>query len=88
MRVPGIGPVTARRILQSRRFSNLNYDDLKKLGIVLKRAKYFILCNGKFFGEKSFRPELIRNQLLLEDPKNKNLDINQITLYDLYPKVF
>ena len=47
LRVPGIGPKSAMRILKSRRSSHLSFEHLKKIGVVLKRAKYFITCEGK-----------------------------------------
>ena len=47
LRVPGIGVKSARRIIYARRMTNLRFDDLKRLGIVLKRAKYFITCCGR-----------------------------------------
>lgn len=47
LRVPGIGVTSARRIITARRQSPLNFDSLKKLGVVLKRAQYFITCSGK-----------------------------------------
>lgn len=47
LRVPGIGPTGARRILSARRTGLLHFDDLKKMGIVLKRAQFFILCGGR-----------------------------------------
>ena len=50
LRVPGIGVTGAYRILTARKLSNLNFDDLKRMGIVLKRAKHFITCSGKFLG--------------------------------------
>ena len=47
LRVPGIGPVSARRILYARRARRLEHEDLKRLGVVMKRAQYFITCKGK-----------------------------------------
>lgn len=47
LRVPGIGVKSAQRITVARRQSRLDYPDLGKLGVVLKRAVYFILCGGK-----------------------------------------
>jgi putative DNA modification/repair radical SAM protein len=47
LRVPGIGVKSARRILTTRRHSTLDWPQLKKLGVVLKRAQYFLLCRGK-----------------------------------------
>lgn len=47
LRVPGIGVKSARRIVAARRFGNLTFEDLKKIGVVLKRALYFITCSGR-----------------------------------------
>ena len=47
LRVPGIGPKSALRILQARRVQNLGMAELKRIGVVLKRAQYFITCRGK-----------------------------------------
>ena len=52
MRIPGIGAVSARRIVRQRRLSAVKFDDLKKMGVVLKRAKYFLTCSGRYYGEK------------------------------------
>ena len=48
LRVPGIGVQSARRILIARRTASLTFEGLKKLGVVLKRARYFITCKGKW----------------------------------------
>lgn len=47
LRVPGIGVTSAKRITAARRTTSLDFDGLKKLGVVLKRAQYFIMCSGK-----------------------------------------
>lgn len=47
LRVPGIGVKSAQKIVTARRQAKLDYPDLRKLGVVLKRANYFILCLGK-----------------------------------------
>ena len=47
LRVPGIGVKSAKRIVAARRSANLTFSDLKKIGVVLKRALYFITCSGK-----------------------------------------
>lgn len=47
LRVPGIGVNSAMRIVQARRIATIDYDGLKKLGVVLKRAQFFITCSGK-----------------------------------------
>ncbi|WP_435790692.1 putative DNA modification/repair radical SAM protein [Clostridium sp.] len=64
LRVPGIGVKSALKIVRARRLSNLSYDNLKKLGLVLKRARYFITCSGKFYGDKSMERGMIKNYLL------------------------
>lgn len=86
LRVPGIGVVTARRIVSSRRFARLCYEDLKKLGVVLKRAKYFLLCNGKYYGEGDGNANLIRSRLVLADPDARRLNPEQISAFELYPE--
>lgn len=48
LRVPGIGVTSARRILVARRCAPLTFAGLKKLGVVLKRAQYFLTCGGKY----------------------------------------
>lgn len=47
LRVPGLGVKTAKMIVAARTYSHLSFDMLKKLGVVLKRARYFITCNGQ-----------------------------------------
>ncbi len=68
MRIPGIGAVSARRIVRQRRVSAVRFEDLKKMGVVLRRAKYFLTCLGRYYGERRFEPEVIRNAILqMED---------------------
>ena len=69
LRVPGIGVVSAKRICAARRQAFLSYDSLRRLGIVIKRAKYFITCKGKFYGA-SLRPEDIRNRLIAREQQS------------------
>lgn len=64
LRIPGIGNVSALRILKQRRFSKVSFEDLKKMGVVLKRARYFLTCGGKYYGGKDLVPELIRAEAL------------------------
>ena len=47
LRVPGIGVTSAKRILRARRTAKLDFNGLRRLGVVLKRANYFITCQGK-----------------------------------------
>ncbi len=88
LRVPGIGMKSAKRIITARRSSNLNYEDLKKIGVVLKRAKYFITCKGKFYGIKDMREDTVKRSLIMGNIKRKNInDGEQLTIFSLYPSL-
>ncbi len=63
LRVPGIGPVSARRIVSARRCGTLRFEDLQKLGVVLKRAQYFLTCGGKLREGLRFSPATLPVQL-------------------------
>jgi len=65
LRIPGIGNVSAVRILRQRKYAPLGYDDLKRIGVVLKRAKYFITVKGKYFGSSVLEQNL-REHLLMQ----------------------
>ncbi|NTW56677.1 MAG: putative DNA modification/repair radical SAM protein [Chlorobiaceae bacterium] len=67
LRVPGIGVTSARRIIAARRFSVITPEGLRKIGVVMKRAKYFITCSGRPFEQMERSPLLLRNRLLLGD---------------------
>jgi len=64
LRIPGVGNLSALRIVRQRGVSAVSYDDLKKMGVVLKRAKHFLTCSGRYYGEKDITPVAIRNQIL------------------------
>lgn len=66
LRVPGIGLTSANRIVAARRMGRLSFEDLKKLGIVLKRAKYFITCGGGMMPGVQFSPSFIYHNLTAE----------------------
>ena len=63
LRVPGIGPTSARRIVSARRTAHLRFEDLKKLGVVVKRAQFFLVCDGHAAPGLRFSPESIVRQL-------------------------
>jgi predicted DNA-binding helix-hairpin-helix protein len=63
IRIPGIGIRGAQKIVSARRLSSLDFFDLKKLGIVIKRAQYFITCKGKYYGSVSFDGVKIKKAL-------------------------
>lgn len=64
MRIPGIGAISAKRIVRQRKVAAVKFDDLKKMGVVVKRAKYFLTCSGRYYGERRFEPETIKHSLL------------------------
>ena len=63
LRVPGIGTLGAYKILKARRFGQIGFDDLAKMRVVLKRARHFITCSGKFYGSEN--PATVRTMLQL-----------------------
>ena len=64
LRVPGIGVRSARRILRARRSGPLRPEDLSGLGLVLRRARYFITCNGRYAGDVDLAALSLRGRLL------------------------
>ncbi|MBE5952218.1 MAG: putative DNA modification/repair radical SAM protein [Lachnospiraceae bacterium] len=84
LRVPGIGVRSARRIVKARQTGVLDFADLKKIGVVLKRAVYFITCRGKSFFSMQLSQNMILNQLLLaEKPiEQDGMQFRQLSLFD------
>ncbi len=64
LRIPGVGAVSAKRIVRQRKVSAVKFDDLKKMGVVIKRAKYFVTCCGRYYGQRRFEPEVIKDSIL------------------------
>lgn len=76
LRVPGIGVRGAKRIVAARKVCSLSFLDLKKLGIVLKRAQYFITCRGKYYGDTSF------DKIKIED-RLTPIEFKQLSFFDV-----
>ena len=76
LRVPGIGAKSAYKITEARRYAILDFDNLAKMRVVLKRAKHFITCKGKFYGSGSITA--ISNSLLISDGGEVN---EQLTMF-------
>lgn len=85
LRVPGIGVKSALRIVSSRRFGKVTFDDLRKMGVVLKRAKYFITCDGKYSGIKSMDSNQIKKNIIGMD---ESLYSQQLSMFELQGGVF
>ena len=87
LKVPGIGVTSARRILQARRTCTLDFEDLKKIGVVLKRAAYFITCRGSMMYPVKMTEDNLLNYLIDEDKKpiigGERLTYNQLNFFDL-----
>lgn len=64
LRVPGLGVKSAQRIVRARRLGPLTFDDLKRLGVVLKRALYFLTCNGRMMYQTKIEEDYIARNLL------------------------
>lgn len=87
LRVPGIGVKSARRIIGARATAKLDFDGLRRIGVVLKRAHYFITCNGKMMYQTRIEEDYITRRILeLDQRKNWELDYDitfkQLTLFD------
>lgn len=89
LRVPGIGTNSVRRIIKARKHAKLTFTDLKKMGVVLKRALYFITCDGRMMyntklDESYITRHLIYNErpdtMLLAD--NKSCTYEQMSIFD------
>ncbi len=64
LRVPGIGVKSALRIVRMRRYGNLSFANVSRLGIVMKRARYFMTVNGRYYGETDIDQEHLRGRLI------------------------
>lgn len=78
LRVPGIGPTSVRRIMVARRHTKLGMAELKKIGVVLKRAQYFILAADKQTGLHTKNETIVR---ALIDPKVYSVGVEQLSLF-------
>ncbi|HHU73253.1 MAG TPA: putative DNA modification/repair radical SAM protein [Clostridiales bacterium] len=87
LRVPGIGTNSARRIIMARKSAKLEFNDLKKLGVVLKRALYFITCNGKMMYPIKIEEDFITRQLISSKDRllkgiEPDITYKQLSLFD------
>ena len=86
LRVPGIGYNSASRIVKARRMGMLDFEDLKKMGVVLKRALYFITCKGKMMYPIRMDEDYITRNLLNTKEKlpegADGMSFRQLSLFD------
>lgn len=90
LRVPGIGVKSARRILKIRLVHFLSFDDLKKIGVVVKRARYFITCRGKYYGDVDFDSVKIEKRLLPVEALDSQFSssFEQISFFSSVPQLY
>lgn len=87
LRVPGIGINSAKRIVAARKSAVLNFNDLKRMGIVLKRAVYFITCNGSMMYPVKIEEDFITRQFLSFKERlplgiGQDITYRQLSLFD------
>lgn len=84
IRIPGIGIKGAMKIINARKIAFLDFHDLKKLGVVIKRAQYFVVCKGKYYGAVDLDEEKVRAALKPKIDLNyvENEDCKQLSLFD------
>ena len=89
LRVPGIGPKSAARIVRARRYGSLDFDGMKKMGVVLKRAHYFITCGGRMMYRIPIERDYIVGEMTDMSRRenwqvtHQNEQYRQMTLFDI-----
>lgn len=90
LRVPGIGPTGVMKIMKARRYGNVTFEMLKRMRIALKRAQFFITCNGKMLYDIPIEQQFIRNRLIDVDAvdvamiNGQNVECKQMNLFTDY----
>ena len=77
LRVPGIGAKGAFKICEARKYGSLDFDNLAKMRIVLKRAKHFITCKGKFYGSESLTQ--VKTSLMIEGAREMQSQLSMFS---------
>ncbi|MDY8136592.1 putative DNA modification/repair radical SAM protein [Aquimarina sp. 2201CG5-10] len=81
-RIPGIGMNSVSKIIQARKFRNLNWSHLKAIGIALNRAQYFIICNSKDYFKKELSSIDLKHRILSNSKSKYNAHFNhQLSLF-------
>ena len=85
LKIPGVGVLSARKIISARKYNKLTFESLKRMRVVLKRAKYFITCDGKYFSDSSFfNANLITTSLIHDERKliQPKAEVEQLSLFE------
>lgn len=90
LRVPGIGTKSAKRILAARKHARLDFADLKRMGVVLKRALYFITCGGRMMYQTKIDEQYITRHLIYNEKPHQMVladgtqqTYEQLSLFDM-----
>ena len=82
-RIPGIGMGSVHKIISGRKYRNLNWEHLKKMGVALNRAQYFIICNSSDWERRDLDANKIKGMILQsQNIKYKNIHNNQLSLFN------
>lgn len=82
IRIPGIGLTSAKKIITSRKYFNIEFPDLKKMGISLKKSKYFITCNNKYYTNSEIPNKSIIYQNLITQENSFKKEFVQLSLFE------
>ena len=83
LRIPGVGPVSANRILSARRVGGLRVEHLRKLGVVMKRAQFFLTASGRMAdGLRFSQDSLLRSLIAAEQHLLPQQESVQLSLFD------
>lgn len=89
LRIPGVGPKSAQRIVNARRYGRIDFEHLKKMGVVLKRAHYFITCNGHMMYKTPIDENYITRQMISVNGRenwqvsHQNEQYHQMSLFEM-----
>lgn len=81
LRVPGIGVKSAKRIMSARRHCRLDFNDIKRMGVVLKRALYFITCEGKMMYDTRLEENYITHHLIYNERPTRLIEAGEKITY-------
>lgn len=82
IRIPGIGLTSAKKIISSRKYFNIEFSDLKKMGISFKKSKYFITCNNKYYTNSEIPNKSIIYQNLITQENSFKKEFVQLSLFE------
>ena len=83
LKIPGIGPKSAKKIINARKVFKIEFNDLKKMNVSIKRAMYFITCNGKYYlNSNTLNKRFIESNLILDSKEKIENTYAQLSLFN------